>query len=205
MSDLEDYIRRTWPSDLSDDVRSAVVAMYRAVALGKPVSDLPNCWDTVTAAHPDDWAEVDGNGNVVAIGGLSQVEGPHRLMVEGIDLYAWCAFDCLFLPEVLGKPVEVRSTCPATGDPIEILLGVDPDVDAFSEGFCLTFSTPAVTKRTGDLRGSFCNQIHFFTSIEAARDWASGKPDLHVLTLDQGRKLAGFRNSVLFGNTLNRA
>jgi alkylmercury lyase len=35
-------------------------------------------------------------------------------------LYAWCAFDTLFLPELLGATAEVESQCPTTGEQISL-------------------------------------------------------------------------------------
>jgi hypothetical protein len=36
---------------------------------------------------------------VLAFRGLSVVEAPHRFRVDGRELYTWCAWDTLFLPE----------------------------------------------------------------------------------------------------------
>ena len=38
----------------------------------------------------------------------------HRFEVAGRTLYTWCAWDSLFLPQILGQEAEVESTCPLT-------------------------------------------------------------------------------------------
>jgi hypothetical protein len=45
----------------------------------------------------------DDAGHIVGFWGLSTTElGPHRLRgVDGVELSAWCAWDTLFLPELL--------------------------------------------------------------------------------------------------------
>jgi alkylmercury lyase len=55
----------------------------------------------------------DEQGHVIGFLGLSIRPMPHRLTVTGRTLYAWCAFDTLFLPELLGAAAEVESRCPS--------------------------------------------------------------------------------------------
>jgi len=47
---------------------------------------------------------------------------PHALQFDGRTLYAWCAWDTLFLPELLGRPARVTSTDPVS----EVILELDP-------------------------------------------------------------------------------
>jgi alkylmercury lyase len=70
---------------------------------------------TVTAALAR-WPNVklDDRGRVVAFSALSLRPTAHRFEVGGRPLYAWCAWDTLFLPALLGKPARVRSRCPVT-------------------------------------------------------------------------------------------
>ncbi|MHB1834417.1 MAG: organomercurial lyase [Solirubrobacteraceae bacterium] len=52
------------------------------------------------------WPRVfrDGDGRVVGFMGLSVVEfGGHRIELDGRRLTAWCAWDTLFLPGLLGR------------------------------------------------------------------------------------------------------
>lgn len=58
-------------------------------------------------------AERDENDNIIGILGLSQdVKWAHRLKVNGVELRTWCAWDQLFLAQVLSQTVHGESTCP---------------------------------------------------------------------------------------------
>ncbi len=74
--------------------------------------------------------QLDADGNVVGAALIARPT-PHRLRVQGRDLYAWCSLDTLFLPGLLDEAAEVRSTCPVSGE--EIRLTITPDgVEAYS-------------------------------------------------------------------------
>src|SRR5439155_14324278 len=57
---------------------------------------------------------------MIGFWGLSIGPMPHRLIVNRQSLYAWCAWDTLFLPELLGVTAEIESRCPTTGRPITL-------------------------------------------------------------------------------------
>jgi alkylmercury lyase len=71
--------------------------------------------------------QVDDDGAVVGAA-LTLRPTPHRFRVRGHDLYAWCGFDALFLPIVLGERAEVASTCPVTGEAIHLTVEADGTV-----------------------------------------------------------------------------
>ena len=54
--------------------------------------------------------ERDAEGQIVGIMGLSLNDSPHRVLVNGVALSAWCAEDTLFLPakQPLDSPSGVR-------------------------------------------------------------------------------------------------
>ncbi len=59
-------------------------------------------------------------GEVVGSGGLSLVPTPHRLHIQGQQLYTWCAEDAVGIPAALGADAEVASACAFCGEPIAI-------------------------------------------------------------------------------------
>jgi hypothetical protein len=63
--------------------------------------------------------EVDDQGRIVGAA-LTVREKPHRVRLGDRQLYAWCALDTLFIPGLLGEDAEVESTCPVTGERIEV-------------------------------------------------------------------------------------
>src|SRR5713226_4925476 len=77
----------------------------------------------------DGWPGVfsDSQRQVVGYWGLAipaAFASPHRFTIAGRSLSAWCAWDTLFLPQLLGQTAEVESTSP-TG--ITVRLTVTPD------------------------------------------------------------------------------
>jgi alkylmercury lyase len=66
------------------------------------------------------WPNVDrnGQGGVIAFGGLSLAPAEHSFEVGGQQLFSSRAWDTLFLPALLERPAEVRSTCPLTAIPV---------------------------------------------------------------------------------------
>ncbi|MGH2951204.1 MAG: organomercurial lyase, partial [Solirubrobacterales bacterium] len=115
------------------------LALYRHLADGEPVAA------AALAAHLDgDEAEIAATlerwpgvyrseaGHVVAFGGLAIPEMPHRFRIDGRQLYTWCAWDALFIPELIGRTAEVESRSPASGERVSLtvaperVLAVEP-------------------------------------------------------------------------------
>src|SRR5258708_24453920 len=103
------------------------LALYRELAHGAPVSP-PAVADRVemlaeaVVRQLRSWPGVyyDGEQRVVGFWGLTIAPMPHRMRVDGRELYAWCAWDTLFLPALLGTSVEVESPCPAPPAPLRL-------------------------------------------------------------------------------------
>ena len=104
------------------------VELYRLLAEGEPISiqrlaqrlgrDSDRVADTLRG-----WPGVFFNEDQDVIGywGLSPTHKTgHILKAGGRTLYAWCAWDTLFLPALLGRPVDVESISPARATPIRL-------------------------------------------------------------------------------------
>ena len=71
-------------------------------------------------------AERDDADNIIGILGLSQDnKWAHHLNVNGVELHTWCAWDQLFLAQVLNQTVHGESTCPVSQKQINIIIGPD--------------------------------------------------------------------------------
>ncbi|MBE2184454.1 MAG: alkylmercury lyase MerB [Anaerolineae bacterium] len=112
----------------------------------------------------------------------------HHFRVNGTDLYAWCALDTLFLPALIDRTAEITSTCPQTGTSIR--LTVSPHgVEAVSPPET-ALSIVVASGCTSGINGTFCGQMHFFASTEAAREWVGERPDFAVLSVGDAFELA---------------
>ncbi len=96
--------------------RGRVPADQELAALA-PNGDVAGAVRTLTA---NDLIVVDGSGAPVGAYPVTLEHTPHRVRVEGRDLYAMCAFDALAIAPVFGKHVETWTRCPVTGQEIYI-------------------------------------------------------------------------------------
>lgn len=117
----------------------------------------------------------------------------HGFRVRGNDLYAWCGFDTLFLPIVLGERAEVASTCPVTGT--DIRLTVEPDgtvSEANPSAVVVAIVGEDVTSSCSAIGpdSEICTQMPLFASREAGERWLADHPGVAIVDLDQAREIA---------------
>jgi alkylmercury lyase len=186
------------------------LTLFRLLAAGKPVElaqlaraaglEAPD-----VAARLDRWHGVhaDDAGRIVAFQGLSLVEAPHRMRVDGRTLYAWCAWDTLFLPELIGKPTDVESNCPSTGATVSLWVGPDGPADLAPAEAVMSFLLPW-TRFREDTIASFCNFIHYFASPRAAAEWTAERPGTFVLSIEQAFEIGRHTNAAQWGEAIGR-
>lgn len=180
------------------DGREQALSMkiYRLLAEGAPVptealgrgADVLSRWTDV---------RMDAQGRVIGYAGLTLVETQHRMKVAGRTLFAWCAWDTLFLPALLGVSAEVQSICPASGEGLEFLVGPREIVRA-PEGVLVSLVAPDPRQAAADLIGQFCCHVHFLASEPAAREWTARRPGTPLATLPQAWELGQRRNALRY-------
>lgn len=144
-----------------------------AVAIGRPIGEVDALFAGLPAAQWDDDSRLVGLG-------LTLVPTPHRFLIDRRTLYTWCASDALIFAVILGRPVRVESTCPATGH--EIRLDVEPDRVAAATPDAAVVSADLPGSAAGaDIRTSGCVNGRFFASATAAQGWRAEHPDGTVL------------------------
>lgn len=150
-----------------------------ATATGKPVEEVRKVLQSLPSV------ELDEQGRVVGLG-LTLIPTPHHFTVDGKQLYAWCALDTLIFPALIGRSVNIESPCHGTGKPVR--LTVEPDRVVSVEP-----STAVVSIVTPDdisaVRSAFCNEVHFFSSPNAAEDWLDQHPGGKVLSVEDAFEL----------------
>jgi alkylmercury lyase len=147
----------------------------------------------------ENWPAVfsDSQQRVVGYWGLSIPEAyatPHRLTINGRKVSAWCAWDTLFLPQLLGQTAEVESTSPTAGAPVHVT--VTPDalehVDPAGAQMSLLLPGKATQK---DVVNAFCCFVHFFPSHGAGETWAAQHPGTFLLSIEEAYALARRKNT----------
>jgi alkylmercury lyase len=107
---------------LGEHEQHLYLTLYRLLATGEPVdasvlaeaAQLPV--DAVRAAlGRATGVYADDRQRIIGFRGLSIAPMAHEMILNGQTLYALCAWDTLFLPELLGATAEIESSCPTTG------------------------------------------------------------------------------------------
>ena len=170
--------------DISQNDPSLCRSLIQLLAEGQPVSldklatvvDQPHT-EVAAAVNQSMDVELDEAGNIVGAG-LSLRPTPHRIELEGRVVYAWCALDALMYPPVLGHIVQVESPCAGTGIPVRVT--VTPEgVEAVDPPDAIV--SIVVPEANMPVRHTFCDQVHFFSSPQAADLWLAQHPGAVVL------------------------
>jgi alkylmercury lyase len=144
----------------------------------------------------------DDQHRVVGFMGLTVKEmGKHRIHTDDRALSAWCAFDTLFLPDLLGETVRVTSRSPTSGT--EITLTVTPTgiTDPQPPGTVVSFLIPE-TDFDANVIHSFCHFVHFFASPQDGEQWTVNRPGTFLLSLEDAHHLGQLTNHAVFGAAL---
>ena len=125
----------------------------------------------------------------------------HRIHIDGRALSAWCAWDTLFLPELLDETARVASRCPRTGRGISLTVTPDGPADLAPPETVISFLVPE-TRFDADVIHSFCHFVHFFVSPTAAASWTAEHPGTFPLSIDEAYRLGKLTNRATFGAAL---
>ena len=134
-------------------------------------------------------AERDDDDNIVGALGLSLKQHPHRFIVGGTEMTAWCAQDTLFLPVMLQQTATVETESPLSKEKIRITAGPEGVKEVSPAGAVM--STVILDSNSTDLNTpteiqmNFCRNTHFFASGEEVEQWAAGRSDIETLSLDE--------------------
>ena len=125
-------------------------------------------------------AEFDNKGNLVGWG-LTLVPTPHKYRANGHDLYAWCAADTISFPSVLNHTAVIESPDPVSGEIVR--LTVTPDgVEGLNPSSAVV--SWSLESDLDNIRGSFCDLTHYFTSRKTAALYVSERPGLVIVPVD---------------------
>jgi alkylmercury lyase len=185
------------------------LALIRQLAHGAPVSasqlatatDLPEPQITDTLERlPGTFR--DDQHRVVGFMGLTVQEmGEHRIHTDERALSAWCAFDTLFLPDLLGETVRVTSRSPTSGTEISLTVTPTGITDLHPPGAVVSFLIPE-TEFDANVIHSFCHFVHFFASPQDGEQWTVKHPGTFLLCLEDAYHLAQLTNHAVFGAAL---
>ena len=188
------------------------VILYRELAMGQPVSagrvaavaDVPEAQAADTLEHLSGVFR-DDQQRIVGFMGLTIREmGEHRIRLGSRILSAWCAWDTLFLPELLGQTADVSSRSPASGAEIAMTVKSTGPVGLRPPSTVVSFLLPD-GEFDADVIQSFCHFVHFFASPGDSEAWTAEHPRTFLLSVDDAYRLGQLTNRAIFGDVLAAA
>jgi alkylmercury lyase len=186
--------------------------LYRLLAEGQPVprmvlaERLGVSFEAVNRIL-DGWPGVfsDTEQRIVGYWGLSiptAYGSPHTLKMNGQMLSAWCAWDTLFLPQLVGHTAEIESVGPA-GNGI-VRLTVTPErLDRVEPvGVQMSILLPDAQEMQKDVVTSFCHFVHFFPTRQTAESWIAKHAGTFMLSIHEAHVLARLKNEAQYHEAL---
>ena len=155
----------------------------------------------------NDFIYPDDQGRVLGFGGLAAATMHHRFEVDGHTLSTWCAWDSLFIPEILGRPARITSPDPESGELVRLVVSPDRIESAEPPDAVVSFVLPdaeAFGKSAANVISKFCHFIFFFSSRLSGERWVAKHRDTFLYSLDDAFVLAKRHNARNFGAELAR-
>ena len=193
----------------ADAEQELAIRLLRLLAEGQPVpvarlAQAAGLREEQVAWTLEGWPGVfrEERGAVIGFMGLTVVEmGDHRLHLDGRVVSAWCAWDTLFLPELLGETARVASRCAGTGQAISLTVGPEGVRDLSAAEAVVSFLVPE-TCFDSDVIQRFCHFVHFFASADASATWTAEHDGTFLLSVDDAFQLGRLTNRAAFGAAL---
>lgn len=198
----------TFPQ-LSFDHQQLALKLFHLLAKGEPVARdqlaraIGKSTDNINQIL-NQWAEVfyDDSGRIEAFLGLSVKKTRHQLRVDGKTVYTWCAWDTLFIPELLDATVEISSACGATDDLVKLTVSPSGIQSVEPEDVVLSFLIPNLNKMRENITANFCHFVYFFRSREDGEAWVSRHDGTFLLSLEEAFTVGQKMNAARFNETL---
>ena len=148
------------------------------------------------------WVQYNDAGAIVAFRGLTLKATSPRFEIDGKILYTWCAFDTLFIPEILDKTARVESTCPVTGNKIRLTAGKEGVSQLDPKEAVVSLVIPDAAKAQENVIGNFCHFVHFFSSPQAGEKWISKNPGTPLVSVAEAFYIGQRVNEALYDEVL---
>ena len=213
LEDLAAGIVRVFPA-LDRFEQRLSLELYRLLSGGQPV---PRALLAERLEAPveivdrvlDRWPGVfsDSERRIVGYWGLSITtvyRSPHQFTIDGQRLSAWCAWDTLFLPELLGKSAAVESQSPGTGGAIKLIVTPTAVDHVEPEDAHVSFLMPDAAGLQNDIVTTFCHFVHFFPSRSDGDAWAKQHPGTFILSIAEAHAIAHRKNEAQYGEVPDR-
>ncbi len=186
------------PPEFGVDNSRLLIKTWRKLAQGRPVTKTDVGQISEGLGIPFEQAdeflrgatERDADDNIIGLMGLSlNPDWAHRFNINGNSFRTWCAWDTLFLPAMVDASVVVESESPVSGSTVRLEVNPDGVTSASPEGAVVSIAT--IDLEVHDVSSieaiwsNFCHQVYFFPTREEADEWAEGKSNIAILTVEE--------------------
>ncbi|MFU0505254.1 organomercurial lyase [Pseudaminobacter sp. NGMCC 1.201702] len=152
------------------------------------------------------FVHLDGEDRIQGFFGLAVTPTHHQLTVSDRTLYAWCAVDCLFLPELIDDTAEIESKDPESGQVVRLTVSPSGVNSVEPAGIVVSMVPPQTWDLTSAARvmKSACHFIFFFTSRASGERWQAKhtEPETILLSMDEAVAYCKRSNAHVFGTEL---
>lgn len=178
--------------------------LYQMLSRGKPVS-FANLGKILSRPENElvetlnDWPGIfyDDNNDVIGFWGITVQPTGHCMDIDGITTYTWCAWDSLFIPELVGETAHITSKCEQSGEEITLTVSPDGAIAESHKDVVVSFVIPTAEELRTNVTASFCHFVYFFKDRQAGETWLENHEGVFLLTLDEafaaGKKLNAAR------------
>jgi len=180
--------------DFPRDQQDTAVALYRALAHGRPLDTQaiaealgtpPEVAAERIARDPLRAFAYVEEGHLVGFGGLAVAPMHHEFRVAGRTLWTWCAWDSLFIPAVLDQAADVSSPDPQTHETVRLRVSPTGIEHVTPSSAVVSFLLPDegdFAQSTANVMGNFCHHVFFFASATSAEHWRAAHPGTFFYT-----------------------
>lgn len=209
-----DYLTRRLLAVNTPEMQRLSVALYRLLGRGAPVEHEKlgaACGISAERAtqllseFPPTTVALDERGAILAFGGISLVPTHHRFVCKDVELYTWCVFDGLFLPEILGETATLVTHCPGSGAELTVELAPGKVRAARPSDCVMSIVSPDIKACCDNLRKAFCDHVNLFKDERTFRIWSRNRQDVGCLTLEEAQLFARERNAMRYPDVEMRA
>jgi len=198
----------TFPQ-LSVDDQHLTLKLYQLLAEGEPVSysRLSKALGQSTDVAKETLAQwpgvfYDESDRIVAFLGLSVEKTQHQLVVNGRTVYSWCAWDTLFIPELLNATINISSICGASGEEVKLTASPSGIESVVPGDAVMSFIIPDENDLRENITANFCHFVYFFRSFKDGEAWISRHDGTFLLSLEEAFKVGQLVNAARYKGAL---
>ena len=207
LDELSSAVVGKMPS-VSKEEAAVALGLYRLLSEGSPPSpqrlaEASGRPEEQVRAVLERWPGVfHEDEGVGGFWGLAIGPTSHGFKVGGHHLSTWCAWEALFMPELIGQRALVSSHDPVTRESIALTVGAHEIEEASSSDVVVSLLDPSAIDFDNNVILSFRSYVHCFTSPASGSHWVAEHPATFLLSLEEAFDLGRRANRARYGTAL---